>query len=395
MYFTNFGDIGAMALALALQENSPLLNLEMGYCCSYVGIMKIFNALSHNTTLTKLVAYGTYEDLLGAPVGMLLSFGVLSELNLQASHINDEAMFVFASGLKSHITLTKLNLGDNCFTKLGARLLADALEVNTSLQTLILFGTESALVSTCLRLNSSLTVLNLGFANTPIGDLPAKEKSPEALVNLSDSEKIPFCREAFWMFIQMSCLSSIFLEDNNLEDEGAKALATVLSKNETLTACDIASNNIGPLGIAALSSVLALEKCRLVSFKLSDNFAGDDGAASLAESLGVNTSLTLLDLSDTEIGDLGAQSLAQSLIHNSSLRALSLVKNAIGKTGAEELLSLVSANTSLTNLKLNPEEISEVIVKEIGIFAQSNKELLRNREQTSLKVLCEEMLRMR
>ena len=58
------------------------------------------------------------------------------------------------------------------------------------------------------------------------------------------------------------------------------------------------------------------------------------GAHSLAQALGVNTSLSSLHLCRNSIGTEGAISLAQALKGNASLSSLNLSCNSIGNEGA-------------------------------------------------------------
>ena len=57
---------------------------------------------------------------------------------------------------------------------------------------------------------------------------------------------------------------------------------------------------------------------------LNGNNIGDDGAKSLSESLKVNSTLTTLNLCENNIGDDGAKPLSESLKVNSTLTYLSL-----------------------------------------------------------------------
>lgn len=54
---------------------------------------------------------------------------------------------------------------------------------------------------------------------------------------------------------------------------------------------------------------------------------GAEGAASLAESLKVNSTLTTLNLFNNGIGDMGAADVAEALLVNTALTALHLGKN--------------------------------------------------------------------
>jgi Leucine-rich repeat (LRR) protein len=271
------------------------------------------------------------------------------------------------------------------------------MEINITLQSLLLVDTKAAVVCSSLARNSSLTTLDLSTNN--IAELPLREKSQEELVSLSPTEQIPFCREAFWMFMKMSCsLSSLLLNNNNLGDEGASALAQVLISNQTLTYCNIASNGIGPKGIAALSQALAV--CCLVSLNLMENSCGDKGAESLAQSLSGNTRLITLNLSQNSIGDAGIRHLSKSLRSNSCLRVLDLENNPVGELGAKELLLSfdldkgnipISVNTSLTTLQFPQHRVGD----DIGFFTRKNRHHQINREMSLVNLCAQQFSRMR
>ena len=70
---------------------------------------------------------------------------------------------------------------------------------------------------------------------------------------------------------------------------------------------------------------------------LTGNYVGDTSAASLAEAMRVNKTLTQLDLSYNNIGDTGATSLAEAVKFNATLTKLA--------SGAASLTEAKKVNT--------------------------------------------------
>jgi hypothetical protein len=90
-------------------------------------------------------------------------------------------------------------------------------------------------------------------------------------------------------------LTTLFLGNNNIGDEGARALAAALDNNATLTRLDLDGNNIGAEGARALAAALD-KNATLTTLFLGNNNIGDEGARALAAALDTNHTLQVLDL---------------------------------------------------------------------------------------------------
>ena len=71
--------------------------------------------------------------------------------------------------------------------------------------------------------------------------------------------------------------------------------------------------------------------------QLSDNDIGNDGAKAIADALKDIHSLEKLDLSRNKIGDDGAKAIADALKDNHTLKSLFLFSNVISSSGKEYL----------------------------------------------------------
>ncbi len=169
------------------------------------------------------------------------------------------------------------------------------------------------------------------------------------------------CKELIDKDIEVICsflkdnphITSLDLTDNQIGDEGAKALTT----NTSLTSLDISFNLIDDESAKTLAT-----NTTLTSLTLVRNQFGYEGAKALA----TNTTLTSLDIRYNEIGTKGAKALAT----NTTLTSLEISCNQIGTEGAKAL----AANTTLTALNIhsngiqNPKDIEQVFANNYGVL---------------------------
>jgi Ran GTPase-activating protein (RanGAP) involved in mRNA processing and transport len=242
---------------------------------------------------------------------------------VQRLHRNDASLKI--------LNLCNEDIGDE-----GATALANALQVNTSLQNLCLnrsnIGDDGAAeLAKALLVNRSLTKILL-YGNN-IGD-----KGATALAKALQVNKFLGC---------------IGLIGNKIGDKGATAWANALQINTSLTWIDLSgNNNICDEGATALAQALQVNTT-LVFINLAGNKIGDEGATALAKALQVNTTLGFIYLAGNKIGDEGATALAKALQFNKSVTAIDLTGNNVGDEGAMRLLeTLENHNGTLVKLSL-------------------------------------------
>ena len=138
----------------------------------------------------------------------------------------------------------------------------------------------------------------------------------------------------------------------------AASLAEAMKVNTTLTRLELTDDNIGGAGAASFAEAIKVNTT-LTQLDLSNDNIGDAGIASLAEAMKVNTTLTRLDLWDMNIGDAGAASLAEAMKSNTTLTQLVLSLNSIGDAGAASLAEGIKINATLTRLTLYGNNIGD------------------------------------
>ena len=148
------------------------------------------------------------------------------------------------------------------------------------------------------------------------------------------------------------------LSCNHIGDGGCCALAKAIQDNFTLQRVQLGGNCMGSQGILALSSSLKYRECPIEALSLPDNEIDDNGVRAVATSLQSNVNLRELFLHGNRIGSAGVTCLASALRQNQTLKSLDLSNNCIGDDGARALSEALVDNTSLTTLILGDNRLS-------------------------------------
>ncbi|KAL1517043.1 hypothetical protein ABEB36_000860 [Hypothenemus hampei] len=211
--------------------------------------------------------------------------------------------------------LTELDLSDNAFGPIGVEGLAALLRSSSC------YALEE------LRLNNN----GLGITG---GKLLA-----QALTDCYNSSKNQGKPLALKVFIAGR---------NRLENEGAKALAAVFKKIQTLEEVAMPQNGIYHVGITALSDAFTHNKS-LQILNLNDNTFGSQGAEAIAKVLPNLQNLKEINFGDCLLKTKGAILLAEGLKDgHKHLETLILESNEIKSQGG---LALAEAMTNKTKLK--------------------------------------------
>ena len=148
-------------------------------------------------------------------------------------------------------------------------------------------------------------------------------------------------------------------------------MAKALESYYVLDTLCLDDNQIGDDGATALAKLLEIHA--LISLDLSSNQIGDKGATDLAKALKSSyTLLITLNFGKNQITNIGAKALAEALESNDTLRDLYLDSNQVGDEGANALLDIMDEDHSkLDYLYLNgktyPRNYLIRASKEIGI----------------------------
>jgi Ran GTPase-activating protein (RanGAP) involved in mRNA processing and transport len=165
--------------------------------------------------------------------------------------------------------------------------------------------------------------------------------------------------------IFIAVVTTLYLGNNSIGDEGAIAIAEAMKVNAVLTELSLWYNNIGDEGAIAIAEALKVNSV-LTTLRLDANKIGPEGAMVIAEALKVNVVVTELRLDHNDIGDEGAKAIAYALKVNTVLAELELGYNSIGNHGAEAIAEALKVNAVLTNLCLLHNNIGDDGAKAIA-----------------------------
>eukprot|EP01065_Artemidia_motanka_P037050 TRINITY_DN4521_c1_g1_i4.p1 TRINITY_DN4521_c1_g1~~TRINITY_DN4521_c1_g1_i4.p1 ORF type:complete len:882 (+),score=250.45 TRINITY_DN4521_c1_g1_i4:113-2647(+) len=173
------------------------------------------------------------------------------------------------------------------------------------------------------------------------------------------------------------------LTDSGMASQCAKVIAQALQSNETYTILDLSRNTIRDEGAIALAGLLS-ENSSLVRVVLKSNGIGASGAEALAESLVVaNRTVTSLDMSGSGggsrnlIGPRGAGALAAALKTNHVLAVISVACCGIGTRGTRLLAEGIAVNRSLQELDASRNAITSDGAAVLGAAFARSPALLR------------------
>jgi hypothetical protein len=147
-------------------------------------------------------------------------------------------------------------------------------------------------------------------------------------------------------------LTTLDLTECKLQCGGAKALATGVLGNATLTKLTLKRNGIGAVGAVALGEALALNST-VLEVDLSWNVIRGRGAVVLAKSLKENKSLRRLSLAWNCLHDEGGVAFGDMLAENSGLRYLDLSQNNLAAKSGQMLATAYQSNSTILDLQLN------------------------------------------
>lgn len=190
----------------------------------------------------------------------------------------------------------------------------------------------------------------------------------------------------------------LHLDDNNLGDEGAAAIADALTTTRVFTSVvqkgkphkvelvvnnriwklSMASNSIGDVGAAALAdAIIEVNNTALQELWLYGNAISDDGAAAFGEAIKSGQCwLTMLGLAKNEIGDDGATALAEALESNTEMRELYLWENMIGDESAIAFAEALKVNSVMMKMSLAENVIGNAGAAALDGALRTNTQLI-------------------
>jgi Ran GTPase-activating protein (RanGAP) involved in mRNA processing and transport len=348
-------------------------------------LKELAEALTNNTVVTKLhlERNGIDADDIAPFAFAFTKNESVTQFDLRSNEIGDEGCESLANSLVENEKMCTLYLFDNKIGSGGAYGIGGMLEVNKALVTLDLrtneigdIGCEH--IAKGLKVNKALKVLVLD--NNKISDKGAKEigkalrwqwdddlpKSPKKGGHRDEGGGEGPVRRVN----ANRCLTALYLNNNQISDEGVKALAIGLRSNGSLANLYLRKNLISCTGANDIANMLR-DNTALVALSLFSNQLKAHGAKQIANGLRENHTLMSLDLEGNkgirvgvrqlgvslndcwleklELGGIGVTSadckaLRAGLEKNNTLTYLNLANNQIGEEGCQDQLAIVGVS---------------------------------------------------
>ena len=183
----------------------------------------------------------------------------------------------------------------------------------------------------CLNLATSLTELHI-----------AGSSGEENSTQIKNTACIAMCQA---LSETVAPMQELWVAFNFIGDEGAKAIAKMISAKPHFTTLDLQSNVVGDDGTKELAAVMARHE-KFDTLYLEDNLVGDPGAKGLAKAIAKLTrKVETLVLTNNNIGDSGAKALAKAIEANSKgwVDRIDLTQNNVSDEGCLALLGALKA----------------------------------------------------
>jgi hypothetical protein len=212
--------------------------------------------------------------------------------------------------------------------------------------------------------------------------LSSEENSFSIMLEVPDSKNYFYSNfinvESFLNNIKdFKFLEILSCSSQSMGDKGAKYIANILTKCDSLKILELANNKIGPEGAKALCDAILstdhkgakkLENLNLSINKIDDYVVLTNGVVYripykgtqyIAKIIKESRFLEIINLYDNQIGNEGVKYLAEALKENKTLKKLDFTLNEIGDEGAMQIGEAIINNTSLQNLILDDTWIGD------------------------------------
>jgi Leucine Rich repeat len=339
---TQLAESGASFLTRALMARTSFKAIDLNYDITYelpdVFYEYMAKAIQVNSTLTSigLTAVDSNRGLIALAEAWRSCTSLVSIHLLRLGVMQQSGYQTLVSSLYELPLLTSLNLEDSHINRIGVELLAEFLKVNRSLTSINLgyvlteTGVEKDQVLEALKVNDTLTSANLG-----------------------SYKKYSFTAQALAEVLRVNTsLKSLVFKGNTMTCP--RLLLESLAVNTVLTCLDLSQCDITltVTDTIVLKEAL-LANASLVSLNLNENNIDAAGALALSQALVVNSTLTCLSLyRNTDIGQNGAAALMSALRTNTTLTSINLEETTPSLWLIHATAALLSVNTTLTSISL-------------------------------------------
>lgn len=357
----------------------------------------------------------------GRTIGNLVALRRIQKLDLHGNLLYDKGVSEIVDTIlasKRRIVLQMLNLGSNWVGPVGGQKVAELIARLPRLRTLDLSCNPIGEGFRLMRAGQAMEELDLSTCKMDVHGIESLLSAGAALsvIRIGGNYVRDLGAQAVAQFILRlggRKLYELRMEDNEITETGALALAKACVKAYALQHIDMAGNLIGPHGAATImnalvtASMVPMDTIRFWQCNIGDDGAPAAGrliirrgcrhlylgnnnmhakaAKMIADSVAASAcSIQLLDLSYNPFGDRGVKCLLKmiTLIPQQRDRILvhelDIVETEMGVKGAMAVRRVVESHCALIKLRVSintGNEKADKIVKDAGLWERNSKSL--------------------
>uniref|UniRef100_A0AAV2KBH6 EF-hand domain-containing protein n=1 Tax=Knipowitschia caucasica TaxID=637954 RepID=A0AAV2KBH6_KNICA len=162
-----------------------------------------------------------------------------------------------------------------------------------------------------------------------------------------------------------SNITTLELEDNNLQTKGTDYVADMLQINSNISSLNLSKNDLCSEGAQIISKIM-LDNYHVKCMRLSGNGFDDVSAKYLADALKGDYVIRELDLSHNKFSTIAGGHLGQMIGVNLGIEVLNLSWNNINMKGAVALCSGLKINSTLKHLFLAANGFSSYVAEALS-----------------------------
>ena len=360
----NITDEAADDIAAAIYCNSKLQEFDIGGNNLLTSAIKIIKALKGISTLRKLyLSDNNITDEVADDIAAAVSCNTqLEVLDVSGNNLQVIGAIKIAKNLQHTYTPKTLFICNN----IVADDVATTISGNVCLQELYVCRNNLQTAGTIVKaLQNICTLTKLHFGNIIISDQTANDIA--ALV--SRNTKLNVIEISGSIMLQTTgtikimkalqgiyTLKKLYLNNDNITEEAADDIATVISCNLDLQELNLGSNNLQASGIIKIARSLQ-RISSLTKLYINHNNITDEAADDIAAAIPCNIHLQELNLSSNNLQTSGTIKIAKSLRMITSLTKVYINNNNITDEAADDIAAAISCNIHLQELNLGSNNL--------------------------------------
>ncbi|XP_055005443.1 leucine-rich repeat-containing protein 74A-like [Boleophthalmus pectinirostris] len=172
-----------------------------------------------------------------------------------------------------------------------------------------------------------------------------------------------------------STITNLELEDNSLKAEGTHYVVEMLQLNTTINSLNLSNNDLRVEGAHIISKMLS-DNLYVKCLRFSGNGFDDASAKYFADALKGDYMIKELDLSHNKFSNTGGEHLGQMLAGNVAIETLNLSWNNLMMKGAEALCAGLKVNTTLKHFLLVSNGFSSFVADSLSDALKMNSTLV-------------------